>query len=200
MGLVTLCPDALADKKSKQSEEQINDSIMTMFAAIQDKVTLEGDSWVITKVVEVPNTSSTDIYSAATLALSELLKDANDVIKEKDKETGNIVAKLTLPIKVDNLGLGSYKSLVFNTTISIAIKDNRYRIKLTTEDGKSTSNNNYIKDYTSYVTHYYPYWKDCKPKNRLISFETLQKIYNVTSGTVTGLEASINKRLKDSDW
>ena len=49
---------------------------MAMFAEIQKNVALEGDSWIITKVVDAPGKSSTDIYSAATLALSELLKDS----------------------------------------------------------------------------------------------------------------------------
>lgn len=197
--LIASIGNAKSNKKKLQQEE-IDRYVETEFSKMQENVVLEGNTWVFTKVVELPGVSATDIYSAVSSSLAELLTDANDAIKEKDKDTGNIIAKITYLAQSESMKFGYWIKRHAHSTVMVSIKDGKYRIKLILEDISRSSNNKYVGDVTSTPADYYPYWKECEPKNRKISFDVLKEIYNSSLGILHTIEAKIAKQIAESDW
>lgn len=78
-------------------------------------------------VVDVTGTK-VDLYTKAKQAIVELFFDAKSVIQMDDKEAGKLVGKGTVfcPIKVMGVASGFYTKY----TISVEVKDNKYRLRL----------------------------------------------------------------------
>lgn len=78
-------------------------------------------------IVDVTGTKS-DLYTKAKQAIVELFFDAKSVIQMDDKEAGKLVGKGTVfcPIKVIGVSSGFYSKY----TISVEVKDNKYRLRL----------------------------------------------------------------------
>ena len=79
----------------------------------------------------------------------------------------------------------------------IEAKDNRYRITITLSDVDLIVNNTNSIPCKPY--DFYPYWKDCKPKNYLLSFNNLRSSYELMISLLDGLGNAINEKLKEND-
>ena len=104
----------------------------------------------IYNIYKVPNLSAEDLFTEIHFALSLLYQDSNDVIKYLDESTKKIVvkAKALVPVldayKLMNPNesiLSDYLDYSHNYTLVIEVKDEKYRIELTYQNGKYTDSN-----------------------------------------------------------
>ena len=104
----------------------------------------------IYKIYKVPNLSAEDLFTEIHFALSLLYQDSNDVIKYLNESTKKIVvkAKALVPVldayKLMNPNesvLSDYLDYSHNYTLIIEVKDEKYRIELTYQNGKYTDSN-----------------------------------------------------------
>ena len=104
----------------------------------------------IYNIYKVPNLSAEDLFTEIHFALSLLYQDSNDVIKYLDESTKKIVvkAKALVPVldayKLMNPNesvLSDYLDYSHNYTLIIEVKDEKYRIELTYQNGKYTDSN-----------------------------------------------------------
>lgn len=79
--------------------------------------------------------SKDEIYKNSKLAIVEIFKDANSVIQIDDKETGEIVGKGFSYFYVNSMGQKIRNTVKF--TISISIREKKYRIKIYNISGYS---------------------------------------------------------------
>jgi len=101
----------------------------------------------IYQIYNVPNLSSEDLFTKIHFALSLLYQDSEDVIKYLNKDTKKIVIKAQALVPVldayklmnpNETVLSDYVDYSHNYTLIIEVKDERYRIELTYQDGKYT--------------------------------------------------------------
>ena len=101
----------------------------------------------IYQIYNVPNLSSEDLFTKIHFALSLLYQDSEDVIKYKNKNTKKIVIKAQALVPVldayklmnpNETVLSDYVDYSHNYTLIIEVKDERYRIELTYQNGKYT--------------------------------------------------------------
>ena len=104
----------------------------------------------IYKIYNVPNLSAENLFTEIHLAISLLYQDSNDVIKYLNESTKKIVvkAKALVPVldayKLMNPNesvLSDYIDYSHNYTLIIEVKDEKYRIELTYQNGKYTDSN-----------------------------------------------------------
>ena len=104
----------------------------------------------IYNIYKVPNISAEDLFTEIHFALSLLYQDSNDVIKYLNESTKKIVvkAKALVPVldayKLMNPNesiLSDYLDYSHNYTLIIEVKDEKYRIELTYQNGKYTDSN-----------------------------------------------------------
>ena len=104
----------------------------------------------IYKIYNVPNLSAENLFTEIHLAISLLYQDSNDVIKYLNESTKKIVvkAKALVPVldayKLMNPNesvLSDYLDYSHNYTLVIEVKDEKYRIELTYQNGKYTDSN-----------------------------------------------------------
>ena len=77
----------------------------------------------IQTIIEVPNTSQTDLYVRANSAAVEMFNNASSVIQYSDKDAGVIKGKFI----ISNVLEGIYYHRI-NIIISIEVKDNKMRL------------------------------------------------------------------------
>lgn len=101
----------------------------------------------IYQIYNVPNLSSEDLFIKIHFALSLLYQDSEDVIKYLNKDTKKIVIKAQALVPVldayklmnpNETVLSDYVDYSHNYTLIIEVKDERYRIELTYQNGKYT--------------------------------------------------------------
>ena len=101
----------------------------------------------IYQIYNVPNLSSEDLFIKIHFALSLLYQDSEDVIKYLNKNTKKIVIKAQALVPVldayklmnpNETVLSDYVDYSHNYTLIIEVKDERYRIELTYQNGKYT--------------------------------------------------------------
>lgn len=101
----------------------------------------------IYQIYNVPNLSSEDLFTKIHFALSLLYQDSEDVIKYLNKDTKKIVIKAQALVPVldayklmnpNETVLSDYVDYSHNYTLIIEVKDERYRIELTYQNGKYT--------------------------------------------------------------
>ena len=101
----------------------------------------------IYKIYNVPNLSAENLFTEIHLAISLLYQDSNDVIKYLNESTKKIVvkAKALVPVldayKLMNPNesvLSDYLDYSHNYTLIIEVKDEKYRVELTYQNGKYT--------------------------------------------------------------
>lgn len=101
----------------------------------------------IYQIYNVPNLSSEDLFTKIHFALSLLYQDSEDVIKYLNKNTKKIVIKAQALVPVldayklmnpNETVLSDYVDYSHNYTLIIEVKDERYRIELTYQNGKYT--------------------------------------------------------------
>lgn len=188
----------------KKSKEDIALKIKSEFEEMKKNFTESEDEWIFQKVVEVSNKSKDDIYQKSLEVLANIYKDSKEVIQNKDKEAGVIVGKGI----VDS----DFRTINWTTVcrnrcwhlVKIDIKDNKYRITLTVNSVfyEAGSDLRHPFDGTEYGLHkFYPYFTNCKPKLRNVSFDSLRFVYNSSLYILNSLEKEINQKLEESnDW
>ena len=101
----------------------------------------------IYQIYNVPNFSSEDLFTKIHFALSLLYQDSDDVIKYLNKNTKKIVIKAQALVPVldayklmnpNETVLSDYVDYSHNYTLIIEVKDQRYRVELTYQNGKYT--------------------------------------------------------------
>ena len=101
----------------------------------------------IYQIYNVPNLSSEDLFTKIHFALSLLYQDSEDVIKYLNKNTKKIVIKAQALVPVldayklmnpNETVLSDYVDYSHNYTLIIEVKDQRYRVELTYQNGKYT--------------------------------------------------------------
>ena len=101
----------------------------------------------IYQIYKVPNLSSEDLFTKIHFALSLLYQDSDDVIKYLNKNTKKIVIKAQALVPVldayklmnpNETVLSDYVDYSHNYTLIIEVKDQRYRVELTYQNGKYT--------------------------------------------------------------
>ena len=101
----------------------------------------------IYQIYNVPNLSSEDLFTKIHFALSLLYQDSDDVIKYLNKNTKKIVVKAQALVPVldayklmnpNETVLSDYVDYSHNYTLIIEVKDQRYRVELTYQNGKYT--------------------------------------------------------------
>ena len=101
----------------------------------------------IYQIYNVPNLSSKDLFTKIHFALSLLYQDSEDVIKYLNKNTKKIVIKAQALVPVldayklmnpNETALSDYVDYSHNYTLIIEVKDERYRVELTYQNGKYT--------------------------------------------------------------
>ena len=88
------------------------------------------------------------LYSKAREWFAKTYKSSSDVIQMDDKESGKLVGKALMQVYHKALG-SSFPSGYINYTISIYVKDGRYRYEITNfyHSGQYVSGGNRIPDY-----------------------------------------------------
>ena len=79
-----------------------------------------------TKVVDAPETSKAELYSRANEWFAKNYKSAQSVLQMQDKEAGKLVGKA-----ICKTTLRGYDAGYVNYTISIFVKDNKYKYEVT---------------------------------------------------------------------
>lgn len=83
------------------------------------------------EVVTLKDTvSKNELFSRAKICFVHLFKNSNNVIQNEDKEAGNIIGKGNIKVYARALGT-NYDGGYVNFTLSIAIKDGRYKYTIT---------------------------------------------------------------------
>lgn len=190
--------NAKRNPTTKEIEAAIN---VTFHQQIEPNVNLVGNEWEFVKVIDIPNYNKDEIFSAAVTALAEMMTDSKDEIKEKDKETGVIVAKFTYLGATETIYLKNTVAYFPQSTITISIKDGKYRIKLMTGLIYQISQNKYYDGIYSDILNFYPYNKDIKKAKEMEkSFDNLKQIYDNTQQAFDKLEQIILKAIKEAEW
>ena len=105
--------------------------------------TIDGNK--ISQIYEVRNSNAEEIFSKIHFALCLIYQNPDEVIKYKDDKTMRIVVKAMALVPVldayklmnpSNTELTDYVDYNHNYTAVIEVKDEKYRIKLTYQNGK----------------------------------------------------------------
>jgi len=89
-----------------------------------------------TKVIEVPGTTKIDLYSRANEWFAKTYNSSQNVLQAQDKEEGKLIGKALMKSTLKGFNAG-----YVNYTISVFLKDNRYKYEVTDlahEKGTST--------------------------------------------------------------
>ena len=81
-----------------------------------------------------------ELFSRAKSCFVHLFKNSNNVIQNEDKEAGNIIEKGNIKVYARALGT-NYDGGYVNFTLSIAIKDGRYKYTITDFTHEGTGSN-----------------------------------------------------------
>jgi hypothetical protein len=94
------------------------------------------------------STSKNELYSRGREWFAKAYKSSTDVLQMDDKESGKIVGKALMQVYHKALG-SNYKSGYINYTISLYLKDGRYKYEITNfhHTGQYVGDGNSIPDY-----------------------------------------------------
>lgn len=188
----------ISAQKSKKGDRDINSE----FEEMKKNFTESESEWIFSKVISVDGVSKDEIYNKAIEALSKMYQDSKDAIQDKDKEAGVIIGKGFTDSSIRTI---NWASLCRNRCwhlIKIETKDERYKITITINSvwNETRADLRHPFDGTEYkLSNFYPYWKDCKPKHRITSFDNLRFVYDSSLNIINSLEAEINKNKTHSD-
>lgn len=148
-------------------------------AAQSDKPNMPIDSLTnritYTEVVYVDSTiNKLELYSRAREWFAKTYKSSTNVLQMDDKESGKLVGKALMHVYHRALG-SDYKSGYVNYTISVYLKDGRYKYEITDffHTGEYVGDGNRIPDYGACEL-----WIDDQRKYPLASKKSIQKISN----------------------
>ncbi|MBP5419197.1 MAG: DUF4468 domain-containing protein [Bacteroidales bacterium] len=167
----------------------------------------DGDSWVFSKVITAEGKSAVDIYNKSLETFTELYGDANEVIKQSDKESGIVIGKGFL--LSDIYEWNAWNVAVFKVwrIVKIEARDGRYKITVTIRDidleyGPKISEHCLHGD--AYKLHdFYPYNNEAYKKFHSGHFSLLQTTCFGAQETIDAFAMKINKKLNEQtkdDW
>jgi hypothetical protein len=108
------------DLYGKKTDEKYS-SLINNIPIVDDEIFYE-------VVKNVEGQSKNDLYKKAKLAFVELFKDSKSVIQLDDREGGEIIGKGISYFYFKNLMMDVRNTMEF--TMSITVKDNKYRIQI----------------------------------------------------------------------
>jgi hypothetical protein len=193
--LVILPTFCFAQKYEKLSDEQIDSLFVEMKKDFKETDT----GWEFQKIIEV-KADKNDIYNRIVDALANIYNDSKDVIQEKNKEDGIIIAKGFTDSKWREV---NWATVVRNRCwhiIKIEIKDGKYRITLKVNgvEYENGTNLKFGKEYP--LTGMWPYWSECKKKHRWHSFNNLRFVYDSSISVMKEIEDYVKKESSNDDW
>lgn len=183
-------------------KEDKNRNVLSEFEEMKKNFSESESEWVFSKIVTAENKSKEDIYNKALEVLADIYKDSKDVIQNKDKEAGLIVGKGFIDSDIRTINWASICRNRCWHLIKIEIKEGKYRISITVNSVWNETGADLRHPFkgTEYkLSNFYPYWKDCKPKHRITSFDNLKFVYDSSMGIIRNLEEEINKKLASND-
>ena len=185
-------------QKSKKEER----NVISEFEEMKKNFTESNGEWVFSKVIPANKISKDEIYNKALEALSKIYKDSKDVIQNKDKDAGIIIGKGFTDSDIRTINWASICRNRCWHLIKIEVKEGRYRVTITVsslwnETGADLRHSFNGKEYQ--LTNFYPYWKDCKPKHRITSFDNLKFVYESSMAIIDNIENEINKNMIPND-
>lgn len=190
------------------AQKKINEDsylrINSEFEEMKKNFTESENEWTFQKIVKVDNKTKEDIYQKSLEILAGIYKDSKQVIQNKDKEAGIIIAKGFIDSEVRTINWATICRNRCWHLVKIEVKDNRYRLTITVNGvwNETGSDLRHPFDGIEYkFKNFYPYWSECKPKLREVSFDNLRFVYNSSLLILTNLEKDINQKLdEDNDW
>lgn len=145
-----------------------------------------------TQVIDMPSTVQNDLYHKAFVWCNEFYKNPNDVIRTKDVLNGEIVCKgrfrITTPATKKQI---ETPAGIVQYTLTIMVKDNKYRYKVTDINWKQSS--------------HYPIerWMETEKDTYLSVYaEYLKQTDAEINALITSLTAAMSKTSdeKDAGW
>ncbi|MCU7547790.1 DUF4468 domain-containing protein [Chitinophagaceae bacterium LB-8] len=112
---------AFSQKKGKAKEVESDTTVQIPFV---------NDAIIYSEVVQVDSTSATDLYQRAKRFFVDAYKSANDVIQMDDEKNGEVTGKGNFKVFFDRGALISGVSTSVKHTISIYVKDGRYKYEI----------------------------------------------------------------------
>lgn len=108
-------------QKSKKNKND-KDSVIQIMPLVDSMV-------VYTEVIKVDSTTKEELYNRAKRFFVETYKSANDVVQLDDKENGEIIGKGIFKVMY-NQGIAGMQPTSVYHTISVAVKDGRYKYEI----------------------------------------------------------------------
>jgi len=90
------------------------------------------------EIVDVENTSKDDLFTRINMWFVSSFRSADSVIQFSDKDSGVISGKYNADVFVGSQAMGEW--IKYSSTITIEIRDNRYRITLSEPSFRTTGN------------------------------------------------------------
>ncbi|MEG1007238.1 MAG: DUF4468 domain-containing protein [Bacteroides sp.] len=185
-----------------QKSESKDLNILSEFEEMKKSFTETEGDWVFSKIIPVDKVSKDDIYNRAIETFSKIYRDSKDVIQSKDKDAGIIIGKGFVDSSIRTINWASICRNRCWHLIKVEARDGRYKITVTVssvwnETGSDLRHPFNGNEYR--LSDFYPYWKDCKPKNRITSFDNLKFVYECSMDVMSSIENGINKNITSSD-
>jgi hypothetical protein len=112
--------------------------VVFCFASCASTVEILTEPPTYNEIVDIAGISAPDLFTKANLWALDVMRDADSVIQFSDKENGIIKGKY-----VSDLKLGDYQQYLTATTITIEVKDERYRVSFTNPTYREYVTNGY---------------------------------------------------------
>lgn len=125
----------------------LSSMLLATAAGYAQKLPVDSETQKITytEVVEIPGAKKDDLYSKAKAWFVTATGATKLALELEDKETGKLLGKVNNSVKVKNPPMGMYEVGFVNYTISIIVKDDKYKYTFTDFNHESGG----MKDVTS---------------------------------------------------
>ena len=204
ISLLFICyEDVAAQKKIEEQTTKIN----TEFFEMKKNFDESNYEWTFTRVITTEGKSKDELYTFILSSLASIYKDSKEVVQVSERETGLIVAKGFSESDYRNESAWRVsKNRCWHLT-TIDIKDGKVRITIKVDNIMAMSGADLrgvvfadIHKFT--LNNFYPYWSDCKPKHREVSFANLRYAYNSAINVLDSIEGKLNTMIKRSsdEW
>jgi hypothetical protein len=138
----------------------------------------------IENIVELPNTSKTEIYNRALAYVAKNFRSGKDVIQLQDKDAGKIIGKGSIKYDAPGFNPGTFYSGYFRFMIMVDCKDNKYKYSISQVSHES--------DHEGYSTNLYG---GRKTKKKIVS-AAQTSINNLAAN----FEEEMTKSYKQDNW
>lgn len=182
-------------------KDKDSNPILAEFEEMKSNFSENKDEWVFSRIVNLEGTTKDDIYTKSLEILAKAYKDSKEVIQMKDKDAGIIIGKGLFESDIRTISNFTITRNQCYHIIKIETKDDRCRISITINTILVDSGSDLRRPFngTEYnISNFYPYWENCKPKQRKSSFENLKFVYDKSLSTLDYIEKELKKT--DDQW